>query len=118
MQIDGNAPVTARGKIAVAASRDVIWDLLTTMDRWPDWNPDVQTATQPDLGWTGTSMGMHAVHVWRLETDGQQTIARTEESWSGPLPRLLPGRMRKSLRKTLDSWLSHLETEAEVRSRQ
>jgi hypothetical protein len=146
MQIDKHAPVTAHGEISVAANRDIIWDLLTTMDRWAEWNPDVKTATQPELakgaefrwkagpaaltstlaevdrpselGWTGTSMGMHAVHVWRLETVGQQTLARTEESWSGPLPRLLPGMMRKSLQKTLDSWLSHLKAEAEVRSRE
>ena len=68
------------------------------------------------LGWTGTSMGMHAVHVWRLEPDGRRTMARTEESWSGALPRLLPGMMRRSLQKTLDSWLSHLKTEAEART--
>lgn len=60
-------------------------------------------------------MGMHAVHVWRLESDGQQTVARTEESWSGALPLLFPGTMRRSLQKTLDSWLRHLKTEAEVR---
>ncbi len=144
MQIDKDAPVTAYGEISVAASREVIWDLLTTMDRWPDWNPDVKTSSQPaieqgaafrwkagaasltstlreverprELGWTGTSMGMHAVHVWRLETDGERTLARTEESWSGALPRLLPGMMRRSLQKTLDSWLSHLKTAAEARS--
>lgn len=144
MQIDDNGPVTAYGEISVAASREVIWDLLTTMDRWPAWNPDVKMASQPALeegaafrwkagpasltstlrevepprvlGWTGTSMGMHAVHVWRLEPDGVRTMARTEESWSGALPWLLPGMMRRSLQKTLDSWLSHLKAEAEART--
>jgi hypothetical protein len=144
VQIDESAPVTARREIGVAANPEIIWALLTTMDHWSDWNPDVKTATQPPLekggvfrwkagpasltstlaeverptvlGWTGTSMGMHAVHVWRLEADDGQTIAHTEESWSGALPRLLPGVMRRSLEKTLESWLTHLKAEAEARS--
>ena len=144
MRMDRLAPVTAHREITVAARREVIWDLLTTMDRWAEWNPDVKTATQPQLesgavfhwkagpasltstlrhveapsviGWTGRSMGVHAVHVWRLESDGERTIAKTEESWSGTLPRLLPGVLRRSLEKTLDSWLRHLKVEAEVRA--
>jgi uncharacterized protein YndB with AHSA1/START domain len=144
VQIDESAPVTARREIGVAASREIVWELLTTMDKWADWNPDVKTASQPalekggvfrwkagpasltstlaevdrptQLGWTGTSMGMQAVHVWHLETDGTGTLARTEESWSGTLPRMLPGMMRRSLEKTLDSWLTHLKAEAEAQS--
>jgi len=144
VQIDESAPVTARREIGVAASPEIVWALLTTMDRWPDWNPEVKTASQPALerggvfrwkagpaaltstlaeveppnvlGWTGKSMGMHAVHIWRLEADGEHTLARTEESWSGALPRLLPGMMRRSLEKTLESWLTHLKAEAESRS--
>jgi len=144
VHIDEYAPVTARGEIEVAARQELIWDLLTRMDHWADWNPDVKTASQPTieegavfwwksgpakltstlsqidrprtLGWTGTSMGMTAVHIWRLESDGQTTLARTEESWSGRLPRLLPSLMRRSLQRTLDRWLHHLKIEAEARS--
>lgn len=145
MQIDEQAPVTARAKIDIAAGPDVLWDLLTTMDKWPQWNPDVKAASQPELhagatfrwkagpaaltstltevdrprvvGWTGVSMGIKAVHVWRLASDGTTSQAQTEESWSGMLPRLMPGMMRKSLQKTLDSWLHHLKIEAETRAR-
>jgi hypothetical protein len=144
VHIDEYAPVTARGEIEVAASPELIWDLLTRMDHWADWNPDVKTASQPaieegaifwwksgpatltstlgqvdrprKLGWTGTSMGIKAMHVWRLESDGQETLARIEESWSGTLPRLLPSLMRRSLQKTLNSWLHHLKIEAEAQA--
>lgn len=144
MHIDQYAPVTVRGEIEVAARPELIWDLLTRMDHWSEWNPDVKTASQPTieegavfwwksgpakltstlsqidrprtLAWTGTSMGMKAIHIWRLESDGQTTLARTEESWSGRLPRLLPSLMRRSLQRTLDRWLHHLKIEAEARS--
>jgi len=144
MHINESAPVIARRELEVAASPELVWDLLSKIDRWPDWNPAVRTASQPVLkegavfrwragpaaltstlvqverprmlGWTGTSMGMKAVHVWRLEAVGRQTLARTEESWSGTLPRMLPGVLRRSLRKTLDSWLHHLKIEAEARA--
>jgi hypothetical protein len=144
MYINESAPVIARREIEVAASCELVWDLLSRMDPWADWNPEVKTSSQPVLqegavfrwkagpaaltstlgqverprvlGWTGTSMGMTAVHVWRLESDGQHTLARTEESWSGTLARLLPGVMRRVLSRTLDSWLHHLKIEAEARA--
>jgi uncharacterized protein YndB with AHSA1/START domain len=144
MRIDEYAPVVARREIGVAASPELVWDLLTAVDRWGDWNPDVKSASQPDLragavfrwkagpasltstlrevapprvlGWTGTTMGVRAVHVWRLRPDGDRTIARTEESMTGVLAQLLPGIMRRRLQKTLDTWLDHLKAEAEHRS--
>jgi uncharacterized protein YndB with AHSA1/START domain len=144
MRIDEYAPVVATREIGVAASPELVWDLLTAMDHWADWNPDVKTASQPDLhagavfrwkagpvpltstlrqverpqvlGWTGTTMGVRAVHVWRLRSDGDRTIARTEESRTGTLARLFPGMTRRRLQKTLDAWLDHLKAEAEHRS--
>ena len=144
MRIDEYAPVTARAEIEIAASPGLVWDLLTAMDHWADWNPAVRTASQPVLaegevfrwksgpvvltstlaqverprvmGWTGTSMGVTTIHVWRLVPDGEQTMAGTEESWSGALPRLLPDVLRRSLSRRLDSWLHHLKIAAEARA--
>jgi hypothetical protein len=144
MRVDEYAPVVAKREIAVAAKPELVWELLTEVDHWAGWNPDVTSASQPDLraggvfrwkagtvpvtstlcevepprvlGWTGTSMGTRAVHVWRLRPDGDRTIARTEESWTGVLARLLPGVMRRRLHRALDTWLDHLKAEAERRS--
>ena len=60
-------------------------------------------------------MGMSAVHVWRLERQGDDTAARTKESWDGLAARLLPRTMRKSLQQALDVWLDDLKKAAEAR---
>jgi hypothetical protein len=144
MHIDESAPVTATGTIPIGADAELVWDLLADINRWSQWNADVRSASLPgpvapgavfrwragparlvstirtvdrpvEIGWTGRTMGMNAVHVWRLERDGETTIVRTQESWDGLPARLLPRTMRKSLQKTLDAWLEELKTAAEAR---
>ena len=145
MEINKSAPVVASGNIGIAAAPDVVWDLLADIKRWPEWNADVkstqlsgpvepgevfrwkagpaklvstlQTVERPtELSWTGRTMGMSAVHVWRFDSDGATTIAHTEESWEGGPARLLPRMMRKSLQKSLDAWLGELKAAAEARA--
>lgn len=146
MNINESAPVTAAGTIPIAADPELVWDLLADISRWPEWNAGIGSASLPEpvatgvvfrwkaglaklvstvqtvdrpveIGWTGRTLGMTAVHVWRLERDGDTTIAHTEESWDGPPARLLPRTMRKSLQKTLDAWLRDLKASAEARAR-
>ena len=143
MEINQSAPVVASGTIDIAAGPEVVWDLLADIKRWPEWNADVkstslagavesgevfrwkagpaklvstlQTVERPtELSWTGRTMGMSAVHVWRFESDGDTTTAHTEESWESGPARLLPGMMRKSLQKSLDKWLGELKAAAEA----
>jgi Polyketide cyclase / dehydrase and lipid transport len=119
--------------------------LIADFDAWPDWNPDVKSMSihgpvapgtefewrsgplritsrlerveRPNLiGWTGKALGIAAVHVWHFEAQDGGTLVRTEESWAGPLPRLLRGRMEKALQDSLDRGLSHLKAEAERRA--
>jgi Polyketide cyclase / dehydrase and lipid transport len=67
------------------------------------------------IGWTGKSLGLGAIHVWRLESRGERTLVKTEESWAGLPARILRGRMQKMLQKELDDGLRHLKAEAERR---
>jgi uncharacterized protein YndB with AHSA1/START domain len=142
MEINMGAPAVARGEIEVAASPEIVWSVLTDIANWPNWNPDVKGASikgplaagtqfrwragpgtitstlqnvEPPhrIEWTGTTFGIKAIHVHRLEQQDGKTIVRSAESWDGLPVRLLPRSMAKSLQKAIDSGLSHLKIEAE-----
>ncbi|MBJ6763659.1 SRPBCC family protein [Myxococcaceae bacterium JPH2] len=96
MDIDRAAPVIVAEEIHIAASPSRVWELLTDIDRWPTWNPDISTAVLSGpvavgasfrwttaglaivstfgevevgkrLGWSGDTQGITGVHVWNLE---------------------------------------------------
>ena len=142
MEINTAAPAVARGEIEVAASPAIVWRVLTEIANWPSWNHDVKSAklegplapgtrfrwkagpgtitstlqsVEPPhrIEWTGTTFGIKAIHVHRLEQQDGKTIVRSAESWDGLPVRLLRRSMAKSLQKAIDSGLSHLKIEAE-----
>jgi len=43
MAINEQAPVVGRGEIEFAAAPELVWDVLTAIDRWPSWNPQVRS---------------------------------------------------------------------------
>lgn len=143
MSVTRPAPVAARREITVAASPGVAWATLTGFERWPAWNPDIAwvrpdgpVAIGMTFRWksgpgtirstirelepprhlvlVGGTMGVAARHDWQLEPgpDGS-TIVRTEETWSGPVARLLRGRLQARLERRLDERLAHLRAEVE-----
>ena len=93
-----------------------------TVFRWKSGSSSLTSTFQVvdpprEIGWTGTTMGIKAVHVFRLELkDGGGTLVRSEESWEGLIARLLKGHSRKTLDKAIKNVLSHLKTEAERRA--
>ncbi len=143
MEINRDAPVTARRDVLVHAPPDRVWAVLTDFARWPEWNPDVRevrvdgpltTGTvfrwkagpsqirsrleevlPPErITWTGSTMGIRAVHVHVLTPEGDGTRVISEESWSGLLTRLFAGRMRSTLGDSLESGLAALKAQSEV----
>jgi hypothetical protein len=144
MKINEKAPVIASGEVEVAADANTIWEIMATIDRWPEWNADVLSAAlqgelapgskfiwkvgkltitstilQADrpsiLAWNGNTMGIKAIHIWQLVERDKKTIVKTEESWEGLLARLLPSLLQKMLKRSIDSGLLHLKVEAERR---
>jgi len=145
MEINRDAPATAEGELEIDADPRTVFSVISAIDQWPSWNPDVRSVTlqgpvQPgavfrwksgpssltstlqvvdpphEIAWTGTTMGIKAVHVFRFQANDGRTLARSEESWEGLLASLLRRYSRKTLDKGIRSVLAHLKTEAERRS--
>jgi uncharacterized protein YndB with AHSA1/START domain len=144
VDIDRNAPATAAGEIQIAASPEAVWAVLSDLSNWPAWNADVRSMafdgplapgtefrwksgsasmasvlqvvdTPNEIAWTGTSMGIHAVHVFRFQPKDGGTLARSEESFSGLIPSVLRSYSRKILQRGIDNILGALKAEAERR---
>lgn len=138
-----SAPVKARHSIAINADIEKIWQLLTEIENWPAWNSSISRAildgpvapsttfrwkSGPSkmtckihtcskdkvFGWTGSFLGIGAVHNWHLSQQRGSVVVTTEESMEGILANLLPGMLQKQLDSGLKQWLSELKTTAET----
>jgi Polyketide cyclase / dehydrase and lipid transport len=145
-EIDAQAPVVGSSEIEVAATPEAAWAVLAAIGEWPSWNPAVKSvsfesgleegsefrwkagpgtikSTIRDLdppwriAWTGTSLGLKAIHVHTFERHNGGTIVRTEESYDGLVARLFRGRLQRMLDSALRGELQHLKAEAERRER-
>ncbi|MGH2740592.1 MAG: SRPBCC family protein [Actinomycetota bacterium] len=145
MEINSGAPATASGELDIAASLEVVWDVISDIGAWPFWNPDVKSARlegplavssvfrwkagrasltsrlrvvdpPSELSWSGRTMGIRAIHIFRFEPSDGGTLARSEESWEGFVPTLLKGYSRRTLDRGIRSVLRLLKDEAERRA--
>ena len=128
MDIDRRAPATAEGQIQIAASPDTVWSVLSDLSTWPSWNSEVnsisfdgplepgatfrwksgsasltstlQVVDRPrEIGWTGTTMGIKAVHIFNLEARDDGTRASSSESFRGFIPTVFRSYSRKILQR-------------------
>jgi len=145
MRVDAKAPVRGSAEIEVEARPEIVWDVLTAIDEWAQWNPDIEeismegelsegtrfrwksgsasiTSTlrvvQPhrEVAWTGKALGLDAIHVYRLQPLNGGTTVTTEESWSGWVARLFRKRMQATLERAMEAGLENLKIEAERRA--
>ena len=145
MEINRNAPATADGETHIAADPGTVWDVIAAIEEWPTWNPEIKSAhlegpTAPgsifrwksgpssltsmlqvvdrprEIAWTGKTMGINAIHLFRLEPKDGGTLARSEESWEGLPASLLKGFSRKTLDRGIRGFRASLKTEAERRA--
>jgi uncharacterized protein YndB with AHSA1/START domain len=40
-EINEQAPVTGASETEIAATPELVWDVLTAIESWPNWNPAV-----------------------------------------------------------------------------
>jgi hypothetical protein len=142
VSINEDAPVVAKVKIEIEATPDTVWNILADIESWPKWNREVKIATlrgelkagnqfewkagpgkiksviqnvEPPhlLAWTGKTMGINAIDVFKIKDVKGKTIVEEEESWDGLISRFMRGRMQKILENSLKAGLKSLKTEAE-----
>jgi len=142
MEINQNAELKAQKSIEIMAPADTVFNLLAEIPSWPQWQPDVTSAELPDglavghvfrwkaaglnitstiqeletnsrIGWTGKSLGMQAVHRWKLEAIERGTRVTTEESLNGWFAQLLKFFDPHFLEKSLVNSLKVLKNQAE-----
>ncbi len=142
---DRDAPVFSEGQIDVAATPEELWDIMADFENWPSWNSDVQSVTlggpvaegttfrwkagstrlvstlqlvdRPHaLGWTGRTMGIRAIHVWRFASTSSGAVARMEESFDGVVATSFRKRLQRQLDETTIRGLQLLKATAEART--
>ena len=145
MNIDENAPAVAHDSILIDAPIEKVWAIETDINHWAEWQPDVSSAkldgdlrsgnvfrwkaaglsitstlrvVKPyeQIGWTGDSLGMKAVHIWHFVPEEGGTRVKVDESLSGWLTRLMclfdRQFLQKSMAKSLLTLKEHVESVA------
>lgn len=134
LPIDSTAPVVYTESIDIRATKEKVWDTLTTINQWHTWNKLVSNCTvHGDIvagtsftwksggasinstlhtvapfmafGWSGKSMGVYAIHNWRISESNGITTLVVEESMSGFLAWLLSSMLTKQIKTGSHEWL-------------
>lgn len=137
-----SAPVITHQSVVIEASPAQIWAVLTDINNWAAWLPDVKrpqlngglqpgttfdwksngagihstlhtVAPAHELGWTGKSLGVYAIHNWTLTAVPSGTEVVVDESMQGLLASLFQGPLNCGLAKSTLQWLELLKAEAE-----
>jgi uncharacterized membrane protein len=143
--INRAAPVVGTSEIEIDAPAETVWSVLTAIDRWPSWNPDVKSVSMQEplaegsvfrwkagpgtitstirrlepprlIAWTGRTLGIKAIHFYRFAPRDGKTFVRSEESYDGLVARVLRGSLQKTLDAALADGLRRLKSEAERRA--
>lgn len=138
-RINENASIRDRQSVIINAPIDRVWQLLTNVNAWPNWNKEIKMATcekvtvdgafewqvrlshfksrfhvvdSPNtLSWTGKSKWVKSIFVWNLEASDSQTIVTVEESLEGFIVPVFNNHSK--LHNILIDWLHALKQEAE-----
>jgi uncharacterized protein YndB with AHSA1/START domain len=140
--INNNAPVTCSKTIAINATSEKVWAIMTDINNWANWqsdisNPNLNGELKPNstfdwtsggakihstlhaiepckqIGWTGKTFGMFAIHNWIITEKNGKTEVYVEESLEGFFAKLLKNSFNKSLEKGMQKWLDLLKQECE-----
>ncbi|UJH91208.1 SRPBCC family protein [Antarcticibacterium sp. 1MA-6-2] len=144
-KINKEAPAVEKQQIFIDAPVEVVWEVLTEINSWPEWQEKVQKAEltgkveegakfeyrsgginfksqihtydpYTSFGWTGKTMGASAVHNWNFMEEKEGTVVSVEESIEGLYPSLLKKKFRNELQAGMEMNLQELKKESEKRN--
>jgi len=142
MKINQEAPVVISKAIMINEKPEKIWNTLSGISKWPEWNSKIKKASlegglkqgaefvwvsggskikskihtyhaHKTLGWTGKTFGAKAIHNWHFEVLEKGTKVTVEESMEGWLIGLLKKKMNSMLPEDMTYWLEALKSECE-----
>ena len=140
--INNNAPVKCSKTISINASSEKVWAVMSNINSWATWQTDISKpklngelkqettfdwktggakihstlhTVEPnrELGWTGKTFGMFAIHNWTITEINSETIVHVDESMEGLLAGLFKKSFNKSLENGMQNWLDLLKEECE-----
>lgn len=141
--VNEQAPVIAAAEITITADPEVVWNALTQVNGWPEWQSSVTAvlcnesvregavftwkagglnftscihtclADRSMFGWTGKTIGAKAVHNWFFEEQNGEIHVRVEESLEGFFPKLMRRKMQRDLQTSMEKSLSELKSYCE-----
>ena len=139
--INEDAPVKATVQIVIRSPPEKIWSLLTNIEEWAAWQPDISNVEiqgaagvsvpftwstggmtvhstirlfDPgrSVGWTGRAFHIHAIHIWTLTPlPDGRVLVETRESLDGWLIDRFYS--SRELQESDTKWLEHLKQAAE-----
>lgn len=137
------APVQTIQSITIDARPEKIWNILTDVNRWSEWEKDNKdpllkgsfkagnsftwkskglsirsdikvAAPYRYIAWSGPAFGVFAIHTWQFTPlEDGSTRVEIRESMEGWLVSLMPGKFQEGLDKSLENWLVVLKKRAE-----
>lgn len=136
--VNEKAPVYVKQQIIIEAQPSKVWQSLTDINKWPEWqenvvsahlNGDFKEGTTFDwkagglsfsskihtckplnyFGWTGKTIGASAIHNWTIKPIPNGTLVEVEESLDGLFPRLFSSKFKKDLIKGMQKNLIELK---------
>ncbi|MFT2015666.1 SRPBCC family protein [Streptomyces sp. 796.1] len=136
--------IRGQRELLIHAPVERVWRLHTDVAAWPVWNSGIDRvaptgtltvgssfrwrshglavsstviALTPGrhITWESPAAGIHEVHRWTFTAIGDNTLARTEETWSGPRVDADPYGLRAELTQSLTVWLRDLKRTTECR---
>lgn len=134
----------AFAQITIQAPIELVWRVLTDINRWPEWQANVSSAkfdgelkptgvffwraggmrvrseiqevTAPtSIRWVGQALGTTADHAWILDPDGDATEVVTSETLTGWMPDVVGVFHKRFLENSLKRMLADLKAEVERR---